>query len=224
MVPWIQLASTTVPGDGSEMRLLRRGAEFSIRVGTSELMNSRIYGSEDSLSRLACERIADRDRARVLVGGLGMGFTLAGVLSRVGRKATVVVAELVPAVVKWNRVEMAEVNGAALEDARVVVRENDVGNIIRTEKDTYDAILLDVDNGPSALTSRKNDRLYNAAGLSAAYASLRPRGILAVWSASSDPAFTRRLKRAGFESEEVRVRARGRAGGSRYLVWVAQRG
>ena len=224
MVPWIQLASTTVPGDGREMRLLRRGAEFSIRVGTSELMNSRIYGSEDSLSRLACERIADRDRARVLVGGLGMGFTLAGVLARVGRKATVVVAELVPAVVKWNREEMAEVNGAALEDGRVVVRESDVVNIIRTEKDTYDAILLDVDNGPSALTSKKNDRLYSAAGLSAAYASLRPRGILAVWSASADPSFTRRLKRAGFESEEVRVRARGRAGGSRYLVWVAQRG
>ncbi len=224
MIPWVQLASTIVPGDGGEMRLYRRGSEFSIRVGTSELMNSRIHGSEDALASLACERLADRNRARVLVGGLGMGFTLAGVLSRVGKQCSVVVAELVPAVVEWNRDQMAEINGAALEDARVTVRESDVANIIRAEKDVYDAILLDVDNGPSALTSKTNDRLYSVAGLRAAFAALSPRGVLAVWSASPDPAFTRRLHKAGFKAEEVRVRARGRAGGSRFIIWIAQRG
>jgi len=224
MIPWSQLASTTVPGDGAEMRLYRRGSEFSIRVGTNELMNSRIHGSEDALAGLVCERFADRSYARVLIGGLGMGFTLAGVLSRVGKQVAVVVAELVPAVVQWNRDQMAEVNGAALEDARVTVREIDVANIIRAERDAYDAILLDVDNGPAALTSKGNDRLYSLAGLRAGFAALRPRGVLAVWSAGPDPAFTRRLEQAGFEAEEVRVRGRGRAGGSRFLIWIAQRG
>ena len=223
MIPWVQLASTTVPGDGTEMRLYRRGAEFSIRVGVHELMNSRIYGSEDALSALTCERLADREHARLLIGGLGMGFTLAGVLSRVGAKAFVAVAELVPAVVKWNRDEMAEVNGTALADPRLTVRGSDVANVIREKESAWDAILLDVDNGPSALTSKKNDRLYSPAGLRAAYAALRPRGILAVWSADDAPAFTRRLKHAGFEAEAVRVRARGRAGGSRYIIWIAQR-
>lgn len=224
MIPWVQLASTIVPGDGGEMRLYRRDKEFSIRVGTSELMNSCIYGSEDALAEVACDRLADPNTARVLIGGLGMGFTLAGVLSRVGTKGTVVVSELVPDVVKWNRNQMAEVNGAALEDARVTVRESDVANIIRAETDTYDAILLDVDNGPTALTAKANDRLYSVTGLRAAFAALRPGGVLAVWSAGPDAAFTRRLRKAGFNSEEVRARGRGRAGGSRFLIWIAQRG
>lgn len=204
------------------MKLLRRGSEFSIRVANTELMNSRIYGSEDALAELSCERMADRD-GRLLIGGLGMGYTLAGVLSRVGPKASVVVAELVPAVVAWNRNEMAELNGAALEDPRVTVREANVLDVIRAEKNAYDAILLDVDNGPSALVSKTNDRIYSPTGLAASYAALRRGGTLAVWSADHDPAFTRRLKQAGFEVEARNVRARGRAGGSRYLVWLAKR-
>jgi spermidine synthase len=223
MVPWTLLGSTTIPGDGGEMRLYRRGAEFSIRVGPHELMNSRVHASEEALADLACARISDRETARVLIGGLGMGFTLAAVLALVGRRARVEVAELVPAVVAWNRVEMAEVNGAALADPRVTVRESDVAKLVREEKNAHDAILLDVDNGPSALTSKANDRLYGAAGLKAAYEALRPRGVLAVWSADHDPSFTRRLRQAGFDAKEHPVRARGRAGGSRFLVWTAQR-
>ena len=205
------------------MRLFRRGAEFSIRVGPHELMNSRVHASEEALADVACTRVADRRQARILIGGLGMGLTLAAVLSRVDDDAGVVVAELVPAVVKWNRDEMAELNGAALADPRVSVREVDVAKLIRDEKNAYDAILLDVDNGPSALTSKANERIYSMAGLRAAFDCLRSRGVLAVWSASSDPSFTRRLRQAGFAVEEVRVRGRGSAGGSRFLIWVAQR-
>jgi len=223
MVPWVLLASTTVPGDGGEMRLYRRGAEYSIRIGPHELMNSRVHASEEALADLACAALADRDRARILIGGLGMGFTLAAVLTHVGPRATVDVAELVPAVVAWNRAEMAAINGAAPAGARVTVRESDVAKVIGAEKNHYDAILLDVDNGPSALTSKANERLYGAAGLKAAHASLRPRGVLAVWSADHDPSFTRRLTQAGFVAEEHPVRARGRAGGSRFLIWIARR-
>ncbi|MFA6954806.1 MAG: spermidine synthase [Thermoanaerobaculia bacterium] len=223
MVPWVLLASTDIPGDGGEMRLYRRGPEFSIRVGPHELMNSRVHASEEALAELACAPLADHDRARILIGGLGMGFTLAAVLSHVGPPAVVDVAELVPAVVAWNRAEMAEINGAALADARVTVRESDVARIIGVEKNAYDAILLDVDNGPSALTSKSNARLYGASGLKAAHAALRPGGVLAVWSADHDPSFTKRLSQAGFHVEEHPVRARGRAGGSRFLIWIAQR-
>lgn len=223
MVPWVHLASAAIPGDGGELRLYRRGAEFSIRVGPHELMNSRIYGSEQALAEAACDRLAEPGRARVLVGGLGMGFTLAAVLARVGPRAAVEVAELVPEVVAWNREEMAGLNGAALADARVAVRVGDVATFIREREGAYDAILLDVDNGPSALTSKANDRLYSLTGLRAAHGALRPRGVLAVWSADHDPSFTHRLTKAGFRAEELGVRARGRAGGSRFVVWVARR-
>jgi len=223
MVPWVLLASTTVPGDGAEMRLYRRGAEFSIRVGPHELMNSRVHASEEALAEIACDVLSDRENARILIGGLGMGFTLAAVLSHVGPRAAVDVAELVPAVVAWNRDQMAEINGAALADRRVTVHESDVAMIIGRDKNAYDAILLDVDNGPSALTSKSNERLYGAAGLTAAHASLRPRGVLAVWSADHDPSFTKRLRQAGFDVEEHPVRSRGRSGGSRFLIWIARR-
>ncbi len=222
MVPWEHLGSTTVPGDGRELRLYRRGDEFSIRIGNVELMNSRIYGSEDALAELGCEHLADRERAHVLVGGLGMGYTLARVLTRVGKQAIVVVAELVPAVVSWNRNEMAGLNGPALEDGRVTVKEVDVSTLIRAAKKEFDAILLDVDNGPDALTSKSNGRLYSLTGLRAAREALRPGGVLAVWSAGDDHAFTRRLQKAGFDAEARRVRARGKAGGSRYIVWIAR--
>ncbi len=223
MIPWTLLDSAQVPGDGGEIRLYQRGTEYSIRVGSYELMNNRVHGSEDALASIACERLRDRDAARVLVGGLGMGFTLAGVLEEVGPRSNVVVAELVPAVVTWNRGPLAKFAGNPLADPRVSVREGDVGKIIRSEKAAFDAILLDVDNGPAGLTSQANDRLYGLAGLRAAHAALRPGGILAVWSAGPDPAFTRRLQQAGFEAEQVRVRGRGAAGGSRFLIWIARR-
>jgi hypothetical protein len=231
MLPWTLIDSAAVPGDDGEMRLYRRGAEYSIRVGSYELMNNRVHGSEDALASIACarlraveaSRLRDRGAARLLIGGLGMGFTLAGVLKEVGPRSEVVVAELVPAVVTWNRGPLGTFAGDPLSDARVTVREIDVGRIIRAETAAYDAILLDVDNGPAALTSPTNDRLYTPPGLRAAYAALRPGGILAVWSAGPDPAFTKRLQHAGFAVEQVQVRGRGAAGGSRFLIWLAQR-
>ena len=223
MIPWTLLDSAQVPGGGGEIRLYQRGSEYSIRVGTYELMNNRVHGSEDALASIACERLRDRDAPRVLVGGLGMGFTLAGVLKDLGPRGEVVVAELVPAVIAWNRGPLGAFAGNPLADPRVTVREGDVGQVIRSEKAAFDAILLDIDNGPAGLTSSMNDQLYGAAGLRAAHAALRPRGILAVWSAGPDPAFTRRLQQAGFEAEQVRVRGRGAAGGSRFLIWIAGR-
>lgn len=222
MIPWTLVDSADVPG-GEEMRLYLRGSEYSIRVGAYELMNSRVHGSEDALAELACSRLQNRERARVLVGGLGMGFTLAGVLKDLGAKSEVVVAELVPAVVRWNRGPLAELAGNPLADPRVTVREEDVGAVIRSEKNGFDAILLDVDNGPAALTSPHNDRLYGSGGLRAVHAALRAEGLLAVWSAGADPVFTKRLQNNGFAAEEVRVRGRGKAGGSRFLIWIAQR-
>lgn len=223
MIPWQLLDTTTVPGDGQEMRLYQRGTEYSIRVGAYELMNSRVHGSEDALASLVCERLGDVARVRILVGGLGMGFTLAAVLQHVGRASEVVVAELVPAVVAWHRGPLAAVSKGALDDPRVVIREIDVGAVIRAERNAFDAILLDVDNGPAGLTSVLNDRLYSSAGLRAAHDALRPSGILAVWSAGADAAFTKRLRQAGFETEEVPVRGRGAKGGSRYLIWIARK-
>ena len=223
MIPWTLLDSAQVPGGGGEIRLYQRGSEYSIRVGSYELMNNRVHGSEDALASIACERLRDRDAPRVLVGGLGMGFTLAGVLKDLGPRGEVVVAELVPAVIAWNRGPLGAFAGNPLADPRVTVREGDVGQVIRSEKAAFDAILLDIDNGPAGLTSSMNDQLYGAAGLRAAHAALRPRGILAVWSAGPDPAFTRRLQQAGFEAEQVRVRGRGAAGGSRFLIWIARR-
>lgn len=223
MIPWALLDTAAIPGDGGEMRLYQRGAEYSIRVGPYELMNSRVHGSEDALASLVAERIADRERARLLIGGLGMGYTLAAVLRGFGRGSEVVVSELVPAVVAWHRGPLRNVSGDALDDPRVRIREVDVAEILRAEKDAYDAILLDVDNGPAGLTSEKNGWLYSLAGLRAAHAALRAGGMLAVWSAGPDAAFTRRLRQAGFASEEIRVRGRDANRGPRYLIWLASK-
>ena len=223
MLPWTLLATATIPGDGEEMRLYRRGGEFSIRVSSYELMNSRVHGSEDALSELVADRLRDPASARVLIGGLGMGFTLAAMLARVGRQSRVVVAELLPEVVEWNRGVMAEINGAALKDPRVKVEVADVASLIIGAKDAYDAIVLDVDNGPAALTAKDNDRLYTAAGLHAAFTALRTGGMLAIWSASEDAAFTRKLRRAGFMTEERQVRGGKGGKGNRFLVWLASK-
>ena len=224
MIPWELLDKAPVPGNSKELRLYRRGREFSIRVNGCELMNSRAHGSEDALAELACARIADRPRPRVLIGGLGMGYTLASALRRLGASARVVVAELVPEVVQWNRGPLADLAGHPLQDTRVTVREVDVARILQAEHQAYDAILLDVDNGPDGLSLQSNNWLYSPAGLDAAFAALKPEGVLAVWSASPDRSFTRRLRQAGFVVDEVPVRARGQRGGGRHTIWIAVRG
>lgn len=222
MLPWTLLDTAQVPG-GGELRLMRRGAEFSIKLGQNELMNSRLSGSEQALATLTCERIRARKQPRILIGGLGMGFTLRAALDGLGGDARVVVAELVPAVVAWARGAMAEVFGGSLIDPRVSIRETDVGQLIRAERGAFDAILLDVDNGPEGLTRESNDTLYDLKGLTAARAALRPAGMLAVWSSGPDPRFTQRLRKAGFDVEEVRVRANGKRGGARHVIWIATR-
>jgi spermidine synthase len=223
MMPWKLLDRGQMPESGEELRLYQRGREFSIRVDRHELMNSRVHGSEDAMAELACVRIAHRPRPRVLIGGLGMGYTTAAALHRLGAHAQVVIAELSPAVVAWNRGPLADLAGRPLLDSRVTVREADVARILQAEQGAYDAILLDVDNGPVSLTRKGNDWLYARAGLNAAYAALRAQGVLAVWSAGPDRAFAKRLCRAGFEVTEVCVRARGPRGGGRHIIWLAVR-
>lgn len=226
MTPWLLLDTAHVPGQhgaASALRLYRRGDEFSIKAGNCELMNSRVHGSEDALAELGCGRIAGRARPRVLIGGLGMGYTLAAALRQLHDDAEVMVAELVPAVVAWNRGALAHLAGQPLSDARVTVREQDVGEVMRTASRSFDAILLDVDNGPEGLTRKVNDWLYGIEGLDAAYAALRPGGVLAVWSAGSEPVFTQRLYKLGFTVEEVRVRAHAGRQGAWHTIWLASR-
>lgn len=222
MIPWKLLDSAKVPG-GNELRLWQRGAEFSIRLGRDELMNSRIHGSEEELAGLACERVGERPAPRLLIGGLGMGFTLRAALDALKQDARIVVAELMPAVIAWNQGPLAALTGNSLEDPRVALKEGDVGEAIRAEADAYDAILLDVDNGPEGLTREANDRLYDLDGLGATRRALRKDGVLLVWSAGEDQKFTQRLRRSGFEVEVIRTRARGAKGGARHVIWMATR-
>jgi spermidine synthase len=221
MIPWVQLDSAKMPGGGEDLRLKQRGGEFSIMLGSNELMNSRLSGSEEALARLSCQRISGRKQPHMLIGGLGMGFTLRAALAELSDDARITVAELVPSVVAWARGPMSEVFGGSLDDPRVTVRETDVGVLIRAGAALYDAILLDVDNGPEGLSRQANDALYDMAGLSAARAALRPGGVLAVWSSGPDRGFTKRLKQTGFAVEEVKVRARGSGGGARHVIWIA---
>lgn len=222
MIPWTLLDTAQIPG-GGELRLMRRGTDFTIKLGQNELMNSRLSGSEEALATLACRRIQTRERPRMLIGGLGMGFTLRAALTVLGPKAEIVVAELVPSVVTWARGPMAEMFGDSLTDKRVTIREDDVGHLIRSARAAYDTILLDVDNGPEGLTRESNDALYDLKGLTAAREALRPGGVLAVWSSGPDPRFTQRLRKAGFDVNEVPVRANGPRGGARHVIWIAVR-
>jgi spermidine synthase len=222
MIPWVQLDSARTPDGGQELRLKQRGAEFSIVLGSNELMNSRLSGSEEALARLSCQKIAGRQQATLLIGGLGMGFTLRAALAELGADAQVTVAELVPAVVAWAHGPMAELFGGCLDDPRVGIREADVGLLIKSDVATYDAILLDVDNGPEGIVHKANDALYSVAGLNSARAALKPGGVLAVWSQGPDSGFTRRLGQAGFAVEEIKVRANGKRG-ARHLIWIATR-
>jgi spermidine synthase len=219
----LQLIDTApIPG-GGELRLFQEGEHFSIKIaGTGDLMSTRMHGSEDALAELACTRIAARPKARVLVGGLGLGFTLAAALRHLRADAEVVVAELVPGVVAWNRDVLGVHAGHPLADSRAVVRETDVAHLLRGERNAYDAILLDVDNGPDGLTHAGNAWIYGTSGLGAIHAALRNGGILTVWSAGPDAGFSARLRKSGFAVEEIPVRAHGNKG-ARHLIWRAQR-
>jgi spermidine synthase len=224
MTPWILLDSAPVPGNGGELRLYQRDDEFSIKLsGRGELMSSRVHGSEDVLAEQTCARLVEGGEPRLLIGGLGMGFTLAAALRRLGEQGRVEVAELVPAVVAWNRGLLGEVAGHPLRDPRVTVHVGDVARVLRAGQPVYDAILLDVDNGPEGLTRKENDWLYSMDGLNASSASLRPGGVLAVWSAGPDQDFLQRLRKTGFEVDEVHVRTRG-SKGARHIIWFARRG
>ena len=222
MIPWRLLDSASVPGGDGSLRLMQRGTEFSIRLDRYELMNSRLSGSEQALAATACERIRSRKAPRILIGGLGMGFTLRAALAALGGDARVTVAELVPAVIAWARGPMSDVFGDSLADSRATIREADVGELIRSGVSAFDAILLDVDNGPDGLTRKANDALYGLAGLGAARRALRAGGVLAVWSAKPDPKFTARLRKANFAVDVLAVPA-GRSRGGKHVIWIATR-
>lgn len=219
MIPWEPLASAPAPGGAHDLRLLRRGQEFSIRLGHNELMNSRLSGSEKALATLSCARIAARKKPRVLIGGLGMGFTLGAARNSLPADASIVVAELVPAVVEWARGPMAEIFGGSLEDPRVEIVVENVARVIG--EGGWDAIMLDVDNGPEAMTSAGNDDLYGEYGLGLARAALKGGGVLAVWSQGPDKAFAKRLHFAGFRVEDHRVYASDNGKGARHVIWLA---
>jgi len=220
MIRWEHLDTAPIP-DGGELKLMRRGTEYSIMSGSIELMNSRLSGSEEALATLTCAPLAATQQPKILIGGLGMGFTLRAALGVLPPQAEVVVAELVPAVVAWARGPLAELFAGSLDGSRVRVREGDVAEAIAEAKGDYDAILLDVDNGPGGLNREANDGLYAGAGLSAARRALRPGGVLAVWSATPDDRFAARLRNGGFTVEEKRVRATRSGKGARHVIWLA---
>ena len=213
--------TAAVPG-GGELRLYRRGDDYIIVIDRDELMSSRMSGSEEALAQMSCDRLRSAKAAHLLIGGYGMGFTLRAALAALGDDAKVTVAELVPAIIDWARGPMAHIAQGCLDDPRVELAIGDVATAIASATRRYDAILLDVDNGPDGLTHPANDRLYSAAGLTAAKAALKPGGILAIWSAAPDPKFARRLSVSGFQVEEVGVRARSNGKGPRHVIWFAR--
>ena len=221
MIPWLQLDTARVPGADVQLRLMQRGAEFSMMLGQNELMSSRLSGSEEALATLACRRIETVKSPHLLIGGLGMGFTLRAALAVLGSDARIMVAELVPAVIAWARGPMADIFGDSLDDPRASIREADVVDVIRSHDSAFDAILLDVDNGPEGLIRKANDALYDLKGLKAIRRALRPGGVLAVWSSGPNPLFSKRLGAAGFDVNEVAVRATTKRSGARHVIWFA---
>ncbi len=235
MVPRELLATAAIPG-GGQLRLFRRanqrpdqggGDDFMIVLDQNELMNSRMRGSEEALAEMALARIAAAPAPHILIGGYGMGFTLRKALALLGAGAAVTVAELVPEIIDWARGPMAALTDACLDDPRVQIAHGDVGFLISGARGDYDAILLDVDNGPDGLVRDENNRLYSKTGLAEARVALKPGGILAIWSAAPDSVFANRLRRSRFDVEEVVVRARddGQGGGKgpRHVIWFARK-
>ena len=220
MIPRELLGTAQIPG-GGELRLFRHDRAFMILLDRNELMSSRMAGSEEALASMSCARIAGAAEPQLLIGGYGMGFTLRAALAALPASAVVTVAELVPEIIAWARGPMQELAAGCLDDPRVRLVQGDVAEVIRSSTGAYDAILLDVDNGPDGLVRRANDLLYNEQGLRAAKGALKPGGVLAVWSAAKDDAFARRLKRAGFAVEEIEVRARANGKGAKHIIWFA---
>ena len=220
MTPRELIGTAQVPG-GEELRLYRRGGDFIIVLDRNELMSSRMSGSEKALAVMTLERLTGRKDLHMLIGGYGMGFTLRAALAMLDAKARVTVAELVPEIIAWARGPMAELADGCLDDPRVRLIGQDVADVIAADRAAYDAILLDVDNGPDGLVRAGNDRLYSAAGLDIAKAALRPGGILAIWSAAPDEPFARRLRHASFHVDEVAVKARDNGKGPRHVIWFA---
>jgi len=219
---WTELGEAPIPDTDQSLSLFQDKDDFFIKLsGGGELMSTRKHGSEDALGSLPCQRLENLETARVLIGGLGMGFTLAAVLKEVGPKAEVTVAELIPEVVEWNRGPLGERSGYPLNDPRTRVHVGDVAKLLRTSRGCFDVIALDVDNGPAGLTKSANDWLYTMRGIAAAKDALAPKGILSYWSAGPDPAFHDRLRQCGFLVEEITVHAHGNKG-ARHKIWLAQ--
>jgi spermidine synthase len=223
MTPRELIGVAEVPG-GAPLRLFRRGGDFMIVLERNELMSTRMHGSEVALGTMACDRLAGRTKPHMLIGGYGMGFTLRAVLGRLPANAAVTVVELVPGIIDWARGAMAAVTDGCLDDRRVTLTMGDVADAIGQATSAYDAILLDVDNGPDGLTRAANDGIYSKQGLADAKRALRPGGVLAVWSAAPDPAFERLLGRTGLTVETVRVRARENGKGAAHVIWFATKG
>ncbi|MEA1073170.1 spermidine synthase [Sphingomonas sp. LY160] len=219
MIPRELVGTAYIPG-GETMRLYRRGGDHMILVDREELMSTRMSGSEEALATMTIDRLGAPE-PNLLIGGYGMGFTLRAALAMLPSKGRVTVAELVPDILDWARGPMAAITGDCLDDPRVTIRIGDVVEVIAEGRGAYDAILLDVDNGPDGLVRTANNRLYSPAGLATARAALRPGGIMTIWSAGEDPSFTRRLREAGFRVEEQVVRARQNGKGPRHHLWFA---
>ena len=222
MTPRELIGVAEVPG-GEPLRLVRHGRDFIIMLERNELMSSRMSGSEEALAEMTLDRLSDPASARLLIGGYGMGFTLRAALKRLGPKGWACVVELVPGIIEWARGPMAELADGCLDDPRTQLVMGDVGAEIARSRGSWEAILLDVDNGPDGLTRDANNGLYTMRGLEKARAALAPGGVLAVWSAGPDPAFTRRMRDAGFEVEEVQVRARQNGKGPRHVIWFGRK-
>jgi spermidine synthase len=219
---WDKLGEAPIPGTSGRLELFRGKDDFFIRTATGvELMSTRKHGSEDALGAQLCRPLRRATAPQVLVGGLGMGFTLAAALAALGPTAVVTVAELVPGVIDWNRGPLGEAAGRPLDDPRTKVYEGDVAELLERGAGCFDAIALDVDNGPEGITTRMNDRLYSEAGLSAIRLALAPAGRVGFWSAGPDPTFGGRLRRSGARVEEVQAFAHGNKG-ARHTLWFAQ--
>ncbi len=222
MNAWELLGATRTP-DGSDMNLTVRDGEYVILVNGKTLMSSRLHGSEEALARAACQNLADKRAPNVLVGGLGMGYTLRATLDLLSADASVTIAELVPAVIEWNRGPLGSLAEHPLNDPRVVVSVQDVAATLRERADYFDAILLDVDNGPTAFTTDANHSLYANSGVAAAYASLKADGTFAVWSAWEDRKFEHRLRFHGFSVEARNERSRSKKGGALHTIFIGSK-
>jgi spermidine synthase len=219
----LDLIGQAFSGDDTTLKLVRRGNEYIILANGKSLMSSRMHGSEEALATFGCRRARTLEEPCVLIGGLGMGFTLRATLDLLPRDATVVVAELVPAVVEWNRGPLAELAGKPLKDRRVRVEIEDVAVTLASRAGQFDAVLLDVDNGPASFSGSNNDGLYDDRGIAVAYAALKMDGVLAVWSAREDRKFEQRLRHGRFEVEVERVRGRLKKGGPRHTIFLGRK-